>query len=95
MNKPRNTDNIILTIKYGKYLGELIIEGRKRFRLTALQFMFMSCMSRYELKKLETGKVEFLLNRELRSICNMLDIDYKLALELTDCSLKLIEELTN
>ena len=95
MNKRRNTEYIIFNITCGDELGSLIVEGRKKFRLSIPQFMFMSMMTRHELKKLETGKTDTILNKELRSICIMLDIEYRHALELTECPPSLIEQLVN
>jgi len=68
ITKPKNTDNIIFKITNGKYLGQLVKEGRRKFNLSFAQFAFMSSMSKHQLTKLESGKTDVLLNRELHSM---------------------------
>lgn len=86
-------DYVRLNIEAGIYLGSLIKSGRRRFNLSAAQFTFMSQLSRYKLQQLERGEAKEIYSGKLSSICSMLDIDFKEALEATDCDAKTMERL--
>lgn len=91
----RRKDLYIFNIRSGIYLANLIVEGRRKFRLSRAQFAFMAQLSMYKLKKFERGEVKTIFSGDLRSMCNMLDIDFREALETTDCPIDLIDKLVD